>query len=306
MSHRSLLKPEYILRPRQIPLRIIRALRPPPLTAVVSVPWGVDLEIRPRETAGVSAALWRLGIHDLALSEVLWRLTSPGALVVDGGANIGYTASILALRSGPGGRVLAFEPQPAVHADLVANIARLRDARFAPITAFRQALGPAPGSSFFSDGPEFATNRGTGSLTSDPTGGRPVEVTSLDQVLGGRPAEVIKLDLEGGELEALQGASESLGAQRIDHVIVEAHPRYADGLRQFLQARGYTWLPIGRTWRGPLVSEGARDACPPWEPQNAIATLQGPHVIETMSEPGWQVLRSHSARILNPTDRATA
>ena len=58
----------------------------------VHLPWGLQLRIDPRESIG--SAVWRLGLYDLAVSETLWRLTSPGDLTVDVGANIGHMTSI--------------------------------------------------------------------------------------------------------------------------------------------------------------------------------------------------------------------
>ena len=108
---RSLARPEYLFRPRQI----WRRLRHPwgfhlPPRAEVTLPWGWPLCIRTHETIG--RLIWTFGVFDLPVTEVLWRLTGPGDIAVDAGANIGCMTCVLATRVGPTGRVLSFEPFP--------------------------------------------------------------------------------------------------------------------------------------------------------------------------------------------------
>ena len=72
---------------------------------------------------------------DLAVSEALWRLLDPGALALDVGANIGFMTNLMAWRSGPCGRVLAFEPHPEVFRSLAENVERLSATRPSPLSS---------------------------------------------------------------------------------------------------------------------------------------------------------------------------
>lgn len=105
-----LTKPEYLLRPSQFGRRIIEFLVPRTGIQAVSLPWDMDIWVDPEEAIG--RAIVRAGVFELAVTETLWRLTDPGDLAVDVGANIGYMSSVLARRCGPAGSVRVFEPHP--------------------------------------------------------------------------------------------------------------------------------------------------------------------------------------------------
>src|SRR5262245_30886013 len=96
----NLRKPEYLFRPRQIGRRLLRGWRRPRGDfEVVSLPWGLPLHVSVHD--GIGQQLRMMGVFELAVSEVLWRLTEPGDLALDIGSNIGYMTSLLATRVGP-------------------------------------------------------------------------------------------------------------------------------------------------------------------------------------------------------------
>src|SRR5262249_30083462 len=118
----SLARPQYLLRPSQIVRRIVRELRSNPRDSKVRLPWGCELTLDPADT--ISDALLSQGIYDLVTTEVLWRLTERGDHTADVGANVGYMTSILSVRAGAKGSVLAFEPFPETFAILQHNAER--------------------------------------------------------------------------------------------------------------------------------------------------------------------------------------
>src|SRR5260221_9258636 len=121
---RLLIAPHYWHNPRQVLVRLRRALRPArPGPETVVLPWGVSIRISKDEFIGRS--IWATGVHDLAVSEAIWRTLRPGDTAVDAGANIGYMTGLMALRTGPRGRVLAFEPHPALFDSLRYNASLL-------------------------------------------------------------------------------------------------------------------------------------------------------------------------------------
>jgi FkbM family methyltransferase len=284
-------KPQYLFRPSQAARRLLQALRGgTPGSATVRLPWGLPLRIDPRESIG--GAIWRLGLYDLAVSEALWRLTSPGALTVDVGANLGHMAGILALRAGPAGRVLAFEPHPEVFADLVENV-RLAatDPRTAPIEAFPLAVGDAEGTGNLDCGDGFASNRGLARLASPESAGIPVRITTLDIALGGRVAAVVKVDVEGATQSVIEGARDSLREGRIRHLIYEAHDDERDRLASSLRDSGYSIFALGRDRFG-LILGGDREApsLPGYEAPSCLATRDPSQIHSTFSRRGWKVL----------------
>jgi FkbM family methyltransferase len=290
------LKPHYLFRPSQAARRLLQAWRgTAPESATVRLPWGLPLRVDPRESLG--SAVWRLGLYDLAVSEALWRLTAPGDLAVDVGANLGHMTGILALRAGPAGRVLAFEPHPGVFADLVANV-RLAaaDPRTAPIEAFPLAVGHAAGPGQLDPGDPTASNRGLARLVDSAAVGLPVEVTTLDRALGGRTAAVVKLDVEGGTQGVLAGARDSLRAGRIRHLVYEAHEDERESLAGALTAHGYAVLALGRDRFGLVLGgDGEAPRLPGFEAPSCLATRDPAQVLSACRGRGWRVL-SRAAR----------
>jgi FkbM family methyltransferase len=129
-----------------------------------------------------------------------------GDVVLDVGAYKGESSVWLAGQAGSAGLVLAFEPNPVARVFLERNAAHAVNAGIGQI----QVLASAAGSdlrcaSFISTAESCSRLDAGGDLT--------VNVTTLDNtVLDQRLATVdfIKMDIEGGEIDALKGASRTL------------------------------------------------------------------------------------------------
>ena len=288
-----LLKPHYLYRPGQAGRRLVRALTGSlPRSAVVTLPWGLPLLIDATEAIG--RQIWHLGVHDLAVGETLWRLVDRGDLALDVGANLGHMTSIMALRAGPSGRVLCFEPHPEVYRRLEDNVALFRrqasHPALAAIEPSRSALGAAAGTAFLATEDYFDQQRGTARLTQARTP-IPVSVTTLDAELRERTAAVVKIDVEGGEMEVLEGGAEALAAGRIRSIVYEGHPPARRRLAELLASFGYHVCGLGWNLRG-LVLSGPAEAphVPPFQPPNFLATLDPDLVLPRLRPRGWKVL----------------
>lgn len=138
-------------------------------------------------------------------------LVRPGDRVLDVGANIGYYSVLLAQLAGPGGQVLALEPDPANFALLQRNV-QLNGC--GTVTALALALSDTPGSAAL-----FPCEFNTGmhrlypSVCCTPDS---LSVTAargddlLREALQGSPVDFIKMDIEGHELHALHGLRHTL------------------------------------------------------------------------------------------------
>ncbi|HYG61645.1 MAG TPA: FkbM family methyltransferase, partial [Thermoanaerobaculia bacterium] len=264
------LKPHYLFRPGQGLRRLRQALsHDTPGPRLACLPWGLPIHIDTREVIGLS--IWQFGLYDLAVSETLWRLLRPGDLAVDVGANIGAMTGLMALRTGPAGEVLAFEPHPEVFAELLANLELFqRRYGFSPVLPCHAALGREPGTGFLHTDGEFASNRGTAHLGAGEDG-LPVPVVTLDEVLAGRTAALMKLDVEGGELQVLAGAADSLRRGLIRNVVYESFAAQSQELADVLRGYGYEIYSLGRRLLGLDVATG-EPRIPPYEPPSALAT----------------------------------
>jgi FkbM family methyltransferase len=151
----------------------------------------------------VGASLRKYGEFSPGESEVFRALLAPGMTVVEVGANVGAHTVELSRLVGPGGAVHAFEPQRIVFQTLCANLALNGCAN---VFAHHAAVGAVPGEiavPFLP--PDQPANFGGLSLLGS-TWGESVPLRTLD-TLGLAACHMVKLDLEGMEIEALQGGA---------------------------------------------------------------------------------------------------
>ena len=147
--------------------------------------------------AEIRATGWWQGVE----TRLICALVGPGDRAVDAGAHVGYFTVVLSRRVGPGGRVLAFEPEPRNFELLKANCI-LNGAGNASLR--RQALGDRAGPASLHLGGD---NLGDHRLHATPDRATvAVDVVRLDDVLGGGPIDFLKLDTQGSEAAILAGA----------------------------------------------------------------------------------------------------
>jgi FkbM family methyltransferase len=303
MILRGLFKPEYLYRPRQLLRRLASGGVPrhAEVDGLVTapLPWGGELRVSPADDVG--RQLLTLGVFDLVLTETLWRLTDPGELALDVGANVGYATAVQAQRVGRGGRVWSFEPHPVLFRELVANCGlikpRLPHVTLRPIAA---AVSSEPGELRLEIPPEFATNRGvarigTATEADAAVGVHSVHVISvtLDSILEAEASVgVMKVDVEGHELQVIRGARSALGQKRIRDVVFEEHRPYPSEVTDALESYGYRVFRLHRTFRAAVLLppdspiERAR-----WEATNFLATCDPARAAERFEQRGWACLR---------------
>jgi FkbM family methyltransferase len=154
--------------------------------------------------------------HDLGDIRYLWRALKPGMVFLDIGAHHGLYTLVAAKRLGADGTVVAFEPSPHEFRRLRLHV-RLNGMR--SVRAEPLALG-AEGSkrTFFQIVSGDNTRGGLRPpASSDRISETSVETARLDDYverLALDRVDLVKLDVEGGELEVLQGASSILAKFR--------------------------------------------------------------------------------------------
>lgn len=149
-------------------------------------------------------------VHDdIVCADVLGQTGSP--VVVDIGANIGqFSAAILLFA--PDTSLLAVEPDPDVHARLTAHLASARNVR-----TVCAAAGAETGTLPLQRAalPVMSTLRADGLSGYDLVGSVEVAVLTLDELTRDVPTvDLLKIDVEGFELEVLQGAQAVLRRTR--------------------------------------------------------------------------------------------
>lgn len=240
---------------------------------------GVRLSLDLRE--GVQLALY-LGVYERTTARRLAEFVRPGMTVVDVGANVGAHALPLARAVGPTGRVVAVEPTVAAFGRLCRN-RDLNPDLVARLITVHAALGAPNGSlkpSYYSAWPledddlRHPVHRGAERSTANA---RFTTLDDLVQSLGINHVSVIKIDVDGGELEVLEG---SRGVIQRDRPVVffELCPyllseigRSANDLVSYFTSLGYELLDE-RT-RRRLGTDAARivASVPPLGGRNLIA-----------------------------------
>ncbi len=204
-------------------------------------------EARPGRNT-LTRALIRRGYWEPLETKVFIGLLSPGALVVDAGANFGHYAMTAANFVGPDGLVFAFEPHGVTHELLSRNAALQPHPNLRPV---RAGLAAEDGElQIFTD----AGNPGGHSFVDwnrreDSGEAETVPVFALDGFLEreapGRTLSLMKIDVQGFEMDVLNGAAAAITRDR-PHVLCEVTPgvlqRTAGGHRillTFFEGRDY-------------------------------------------------------------------
>lgn len=157
----------------------------------------------------------------------------PGSVVLDVGAHIGSHTVTLARLVGPTGHVYAFEPQKRVYRELVYNLKlnEIRNATPLRFAASSQAgvLGSNP--RHLRVGP---VGRGL-----DRVEARTIDSFKFDNV------SVMKIDVDGHQLEVLQGAKETIAEQE-PVIVIEIYHGHVEETKQLLRAYGYEYQHLRR------------------------------------------------------------
>jgi FkbM family methyltransferase len=181
---------------------------------------GMPIEVDPRDLVG--SHILRSGVWEPETAWFFGQWLRPGMTVVDAGAHAGQYTLLASGLVGAGGRVIAFEPHPVLGQVLRRNVER---AGCANVTVSPLALGRACGTAdLFQHPPD---NYGASSLRPDPAARHPrtpVQVSTLDDYLAGAgvpPVDVVKIDVEGAELDVVEGARRTLAAHPGVLLVVE-------------------------------------------------------------------------------------
>jgi FkbM family methyltransferase len=299
LAPRSILRlatPPYFFQP----LQVLRRLRLEYFwrakhEAIVTLPWGLPIKINPRETIGFDIASQRL--YEIGVTETLWRLTEPGDLAIDAGANIGYMTSILGIRVGPKGRVICFEPHPEVFESLRENVEIWKkDRRCGSFVLHQAALGIANGQALLRTNDWFRTNRGTASI-SDKVEASPglkvieVSIQSLDGILAaGERIGVLKMDVQGHELGVLQGMTRLLKRHAVRDIVFEEEAAFPAPTHKYLKSNGYSVFGLQELFaRVHCLPDAQPISDPAFGPvPNYLATLDPKRAIALLGPAMWR------------------
>src|SRR5580704_8736602 len=193
------------------------------------------------------------------------RLLEPlfDVVLFDCGADIGTFSALVCSQTSRVTRVIAFEPNRDVAGFMKRNLSQL------PISsnAVTKAVGCCKGTGRL----EVPTYDNSDYARFLVPGDGPLEVVTIDS-FGARGGNVaIKLDVEGGELEVLKGAAETISSAQKCVITVEANPRVATRTKRdpveclrFLQSLRPFRFVIAETKESlvtssPIIKDGEKD-----------------------------------------------
>lgn len=188
-------------------------------------PWPVRTDVRGLDfyvdlRSSVGRGIFVTGQFDQAVYAALEPSLTPGAVLIDVGANIGYYSVLASRDVGENGAVHAFEIDPRPLRCLRKTI---RSNGLRNIHLHEVAVGAHEGHSGLRMQPDCGH-----SYVDDETGGMRVPMASLDSWLRSAPhigrVDAIKIDVEGGEVAVLQGALDMLNRFR-PRIVCEAYER---------------------------------------------------------------------------------
>jgi len=194
---------------------VLRKKGPPPVRAEPGQPFAPIVEqtesrcgrmLYPPNDQYVGRSFKEYGQFSQGEFELFTHFISPGAIVLDIGANIGAHTVPLAQLVGSSGVVVAFEPQPTLHKILCANLVLNS---IPNVVTYAMALGNVEGECLF---PvlDYSQPNNFGGISMDMVEeGELVPLGKLDDFQLER-VDFIKVDVEGFESKVLEGAAETI------------------------------------------------------------------------------------------------
>lgn len=291
LSIRGLAKPQYFWRPAQLIRRIAHEFRPVKPRETVQLPWKLSIEVSTTDAIGM--ALAQQGLYDVITTELVWRLTGPGETALDVGANIGYFTSLLAVRSGTGGAIYAWEPHPRTFQELQKNVEGWRAQRdIARIELKQAALSNQEGKARLTIPRGEETNLGYSRISSRLDGnGLTVRTNRLAPILDSiGPVGVMKLDVEEHEMQVLEGAGEHLQSGMIRDIIFEELAPFPAQSHKILIDAGYRIFWLEEHLRGlKIVPPASRIRVREYDlPPSFVATRDPDRLRRIFSSAGWK------------------
>jgi len=212
----------------KLPFRNLNIPKILPDGNIIIVPW---------EDHGVDWAIYHNAVYSRFFTP------QPGNVVVDAGAHIGVYTLKAAKEVGNRGRVIAIEPVDENYKLLIKNI---RINKHQNVTPVKMAL-----SNFEGKARLFLKARSRSHSLVGKTWVTPIvdvtetAVTTLDKLLDRldiKKVDILKINVEGAELNLLEGCRELLAKQRILKIVATTHPPYnreAHKISRYLKAFGY-------------------------------------------------------------------
>lgn len=183
-----------------------------------------------------------LGTWEPEMQDIFLRYIKPGQVIYDLGAHQGFLSAVAGKITGDTGKVYSFEPFPYNYNFLSENVHlnKLRN-----VKAFQAAVSDKAGKLAFSNSIHDTANTYLKQSPEFKDNLLEVRAVSLDELIESKeiePPDFIKIDVEGAELDVLQGA-QKLFSSHSPVVYLETHNVHNAGVDEqclkWLESQGY-------------------------------------------------------------------
>jgi FkbM family methyltransferase len=213
-----------------------------------------------RRWKGLTEELVLAGLHEPCASQLYVNKLSPGQIVLDIGANVGYYIALADSVLQGDGEIHAFEPDPELNEILVSNSRRM----YTRVITSNGAVSDADGEVTFyrSSVSNWGSIRHNERLAQTDTIKVPAITIDTYCMIHKIVPNVIRMDIEGGEIEAFRGGVSSLKATPL--LFVELHIAFLkEGelaeMLELLWTSGYRHFEwVDRYYDSPWSSKRAR------------------------------------------------
>ncbi|HIP69969.1 MAG TPA: FkbM family methyltransferase [Anaerolineae bacterium] len=206
---------------------LTKIIAPPPAPPqVVSTRYNFMLELT-SSNDNIDQEIYYRGSYEAGTLDIIEKCLRPDDIFIDVGANIGLMSLLAATCIGKEGCVYAFEPEPHTYSLLQNNISMNS---IQNILTFNIGLGATQGAQEIYNNQE--DNRGTSSFikhSSEAVKTAEVPITTLDDFVIEnqiRSIRMMKVDVEGWEMEVLQGAQTLLSSPQAPIVCIEYNTNF--------------------------------------------------------------------------------
>jgi FkbM family methyltransferase len=199
---------------------------------------------------GIANAIRTDQIFEKDVVELALKHIKPGTTVLDLGANFGQMTILFSNAVGPGGKVYSFEADDFIFEILKKNIAaNERTDRIIPV--FGAVHNVANQTLYFpvQDFQRFGTY-GSYGIDYAGTQGRPVPTLTVDSLEIPGPISFMKVDVQGGDLQAMQGARATIERNKMP-ILFEFEGAFQDEFHldfqdyvDFVQSIGYKFARV--------------------------------------------------------------
>lgn len=261
----------------------------------IKLPWHLEISIFNDQ---IGKSIRKIGVHELTVSEILYRIIEPRNIFIDIGANIGYMTSIAVKKMKGKGKIFCFEPHPVIFKKLEQNIFNWKSNTI--IELFNIGLSDRKKLATLNETNNFSTNMGTASI-SDSTfytinaNKIQCQIDKLDNIIEAKTineAIIIKIDIEGHELNAIKGMENLLTSKNVKHIIFEDHNKYPSDVSSLLENYEYKIFGLEKNFWGPKLSDPRITKYLPWESPNYVATQDEYLLKQKMRNKGWEIFKN--------------